>query len=271
MPELAEVEFYRKQWNAGLRQRILSVELRPDKRIFRGTDANLLKKTLAGATLLQSRAHGKQMLFCFTRGGWLGLHLGMTGKLRVETASFPALKHDHLILRQKNQSLVFSDPRLFGRVLFRRGTNEPDWWADLPFSLTSRNFTLSVLAGFVRRHGRAPIKAVLLLQSGFPGIGNWMADEILWQTGLHPRIAAGKIENASLQTLFQKIRFVSAQAMRIVGKDFSDPPKSWLFRYRWKKKGACPRCAAMLEHATIGGRTTCWCPKCQIESPMETD
>ena len=263
MPELAEVEFYRKQWNIGLKQKILSVDLHADKRIFRGIDTHLLEGTLTGATLVESRAHGKQMLFCFTKKAWLGLHLGMTGKLRMEKSSFVRLKHDHLVLRQKQQALVFSDPRQFGRVLFQRGVTEPEWWTKLPASLTSRDFTLPAMKNFLVRHGKAPIKAVLLLQTGFPGIGNWMADEILWQSKIHPRAAAGKIPGAKLKVLFQKTRFVSRQSMKIVGEDFSDPPKSWLFRYRWKKKGICPGCAAVLDHATIGGRTTCWCPRCQ--------
>jgi formamidopyrimidine-DNA glycosylase len=263
MPELAEVEFFRKQWNGGLRQKILSVHLHSAKRIFRGTDTELIERTLCGATLLESRAHGKQMLFRFTKNGWLGLHLGMTGKLRVEKSQFTPLSHDHLVLRQKKQTLVFSDPRQFGRVLFHLGASEPVWWSKLPASLSSRAFTFPLFQTFLKRHRKAPIKAVLLLQSGFPGIGNWMADEILWQSRIHPRAAAGEISEKNLKTLFQKTRFVSRQALKIVGKNFSDPPKSWLFRYRWKKKGKCPRCGKILQHATIGGRTTCWCPNCQ--------
>ena len=263
MPELAEVEFYRKQWNCGLKQKILSVHLHSSKRIFRGTDTNAIEQTLIGATLLESRAHGKQMLFHFTKNAWLVLHLGMTGKLRVEKSSFEPLPHDHLVLRQKRQSLVFSDPRQFGRVLFYRGKNGPKWWSNLPAAMSSREFTFSLFNAFLQRHRKAPIKAVLLLQTGFPGIGNWMADEILWQSKIHPRSAAGKLSEENLKMLFQKTRFVSQQALKIVGKDFSDPPKSWLFQYRWKKKGKCPRCGAILQHATIGGRTTCWCPTCQ--------
>jgi formamidopyrimidine-DNA glycosylase len=266
MPELAEVEFYRKQWNAGLKQKILSVELHAEKRIFRGTDAKLLEQTIVGATFLGSRAHGKQMLFCFSKNGWLGLHLGMTGELRIEKTDFTPLKHDHLVLRQKNQLLIFSDPRQFGRVLFHHGKSEPTWWSKLPASLTSPQFTFSVLKFFLQRHGKAPIKAVLLLQKGFPGIGNWMADEILWQSKIHPRVAAGKLNDEQLKSIFQKTCFVSHQSLKIVGEDFYDLPKSWLFRYRWKKKGTCPRCGEILKHATIGGRTTCWCPKCQVES-----
>lgn len=263
MPELAEVEFYRKQWNYGLKQKILSVPLNSAKRIFRGTDTMGLERTLKGATLLESFSHGKQMLFRFSKNGWLGIHLGMTGKLRAEKSPFTPLKHDHLVLHQKKQSLVFGDPRMFGRILFHRGSSAPDWWSKLPASLVSREFTFPLFKTFLKRHGRAPIKAVLLLQSGFPGIGNWMADEILWQSKIHPRLQAGKISEKDLKMLFQKTRFVSQQALKIIGSDFSDPPKSWLFQYRWKKKGKCPRCGDILQHATIGGRTTCWCPACQ--------
>ncbi len=84
MPELAEVEFFRTQWNCGLKQKVLSVELHETKRIFRGTNTKLLCEKIKGATLLGSKTHGKQMLFHFSGGAWLGIHLGMTGKLRAE-------------------------------------------------------------------------------------------------------------------------------------------------------------------------------------------
>ncbi|MEO5803605.1 MAG: DNA-formamidopyrimidine glycosylase family protein [Verrucomicrobiota bacterium] len=263
MPELAEVEYYRKQWNGGLKQKILSVQMHSGKRIFRGLALASFEQTIVGALFLESWAHGKQMLFHFSKNAWLGLHLGMTGKLRVEKSPFTPGKHDHLVLHQKKQALVFSDPRQFGRVLFHHGASEPAWWSNLPAPLISARFTLSSLKTFLKRHGKAPIKAVLLMQAGFPGVGNWMADEILWQSKIHPRLATGKIPEKNLKALFQKTRFVSAQALKIVGEDFSDPPKSWLFQYRWKKKGKCPRCGEILQHATIGGRTTCWCPACQ--------
>src|SRR5437588_837163 len=110
MPELAEVEYYRKQWNCGLNQKVISLALHADKRVFRGSDVPLLKKTLTGATLKSSETHGKQMLFRFSKNGWLGLHLGMSGELRVEPADFKPGKHDHLVMRQARQSLVFRDP-----------------------------------------------------------------------------------------------------------------------------------------------------------------
>lgn len=95
MPELAEVEYYRKQWDAGLGSRIKAVQLHAQKRIFRGSDPEEIRRCLTSAQLLRSTARGKQMLFAFSGGNWLGLHLGMSGTLRTEAASFRPAKHDH--------------------------------------------------------------------------------------------------------------------------------------------------------------------------------
>src|SRR5437764_2837890 len=128
MPELAEVEYYRRQWDPGLGHKIVSVQLHPRKRIFRGSNPPILSRALTGSRLLRSEAWGKQMLFEFSGGNWIGIHLGMTGKLRVEPAGSCPEKHDHLVLHQKKRALVFRDPRLFGRVRFHRGKSAPLWW-----------------------------------------------------------------------------------------------------------------------------------------------
>ena len=263
MPELAEVEYYRRQWNPGLGAKVLAVELHVDKRIFRGTDTRSLIQQLSGAKLIESEARGKQMAFRFSRGSWLAIHLGMTGKLRVEPFGFTSGKHDHLVLRQRKQALVFSDPRQFGRVLFFQGKGEPPWWSALPPALNSRAFAENNLRNALQRHRRLPIKATLLLQKHFPGVGNWMADEIVWQAKLHPRQASGEINEAQLTTLWKCVRFVCSGALKHVGKDFSDPPLGWLFHERWSRSGKCPRDGTKLKRETIGGRTTAWCPKCQ--------
>lgn len=265
MPELAEVEFYRKQWNPGLGEKIRAVSLHSGKRIFRGSDTRALEKSLSGATLQTSEAHGKQMLFRFSKHLWLGVHLGMTGTLRVEKSGFQPGKHDHLVLHQRSRALVFNDPRQFGRLRFHRGADAPEWWAKLPPSLTSDSFTAIAMKEFLQRHRQLPLKAALLHQAGFPGIGNWMADEILWRTGLHPRTRAGEISDEKSRELWRVVRFVCREACKIIGHDFSDPPRGWFFHERWTAKGRCPRDGAVLARATIGGRTTAWCPKCQPE------
>jgi formamidopyrimidine-DNA glycosylase len=263
MPELAEVEYHRRRWDCGVRQRILRVELHSGKRIFRGVDLSVLRASLTGAMLRGSEAHGKQMLFRFSRQGWLGLHLGMTGNLRAEPTPFTPGKHDHLVLHQRKRALVFNDARLFGRVLFHRGRAMPAWWTGLPPALTSPRFTRQALAAFLQRHAKAPIKAVLLDQAGFPGVGNWMADEILWRAKIHPRTPAGRLSNDQVRALWRQTRVVCSGALRIVSPDHANPPASWLFPHRWEKGGRCPRDGVTLARASMGGRTTAWCPRCQ--------
>jgi len=263
MPELAEVEYYRKRWDVGLGATIRAVELHRQARVLRAVDPVALQKALRGSSLIASEARGKQMLFRFSGGLWLGLHLGMTGKLRVEPSNFSPARHDHLVLYQRGRALVFSDMRQFGRVFFHISARAPEWWANLPPALNSNHFTVAVMTDFLQRHRRLPIKAALLLQDGFPGIGNWMADEILWRTKLHPRVPAGTLRPLALRQLWRTIRFICAAAMEKIGKDFSDPPCGWFFHERWSREGRCPREKASLARETVGGRTTAWCPKCQ--------
>jgi formamidopyrimidine-DNA glycosylase len=263
MPELAEVEWHRKQWNPGLGARVQAVLLHAKKRVFRGTNTLDLARHITGQKLVNSVARGKRMLFQFTNNNWVGIHLGMTGSLRIEPAHYAPAKHDHLVLRQSARSLVFRDARQFGRVQFHHGPNPPMWWrGDVP-EIVERGFTESFFDAFLARHGKAPIKAVLLMQDGFSGVGNWMADEILWRAHVLPARRVAKLTSANRRALFRETKFVARHSLRTLGHDYLDPPKSWLIHERWSKEGVCPKHKIPLRRATIGGRTTAWCPKCQ--------
>jgi len=263
MPELAEVEWYRKQWDSGSGDKIVDLSLHETKYVFRGTDTQALRENLIGSKLLRSARHGKQMHFQFSGDDWLGIHLGMTGSTHAEAANFRPNKHDHLVLYQRKRALVFTDPRQLGRVRFHHGETEPDWWkSDVP-EIDSRAFDQKFIDQFLDQHRKAPIKAVLLLQSGFPGIGNWMADEILWRAKVLPLKRAGKLTPREQIAIFRAAKFVVRRSLQTLGKDFSDPPKNWLIHQKWKHDGVCPRHRTQLSHAIIGGRTTAWCSKCQ--------
>jgi formamidopyrimidine-DNA glycosylase len=263
MPELAEVEFYRRQWDPGLSQKIVRIQLHGQKRIFRGSNPRALAREVTGSRFLRSSAWGKQMLLEFSGGNWVGIHLGMTGKLFAESPGFRPEKHDHLVLHQARRSLVFRDARLFGRVRFHHGTSAPEWWRAGGPEIASAAFDRRFLDEFLKRHGRAPIKAVLLLQRGFAGIGNWMADEILWRAKIAPITTAGVLTAPQRARLFRETQFVASESLRIVGPDFADLPRDWLIHQKWKRDGVCPRHRTPLRKAMIGGRTTAWCPRCQ--------
>jgi len=263
MPELAEVEYFRRQWDSGFGSRVIAVASHPKMRVFRGTDVAALQKALTGARLLGSEGHGKQMLFRFSGGASLGIHLGMSGRLRAEATGMSPGKHDHLMLLQEQRSLVYCDPRMFGRLRLAVGNGVPEWWRNLPPTVISPAFTRTLLAEQLMRRRRSPVKAALLDQDLFPGVGNWMADEIMWQIKMHPATRAGDLNVLQQHDLWRVSRRICRTALKTIGVDWSEPPKNWLIHRHWQKRGRCPRDGTLLDHGTIAGRTTVWCPVCQ--------
>jgi formamidopyrimidine-DNA glycosylase len=263
MPELAEVEWFRKQWNPGIGHEIVDLKLHERNRVFRETDIRALRENLLGQKLRRSDRRGKRMLFKFTDNNWVGIHLGMTGKTHVQGANYTPTKRDHLVLFQKDRALVFSDYRQFGRVRFHHGRHEPDWWKSEAPEINSPAFDRKFTDSFLDRHRKAPIKAALLMQRGFPGIGNWMADEILWRAKVLPSKRIRKLAARDRNQLFRATKFVVRRSLETLGKDFSDPPRNWLIHQKWKRGGVCPIHRTKLRNATVAGRTTAWCPKCQ--------
>jgi formamidopyrimidine-DNA glycosylase len=288
MPELAEVEFFRRRWWEGGALKIATrARVQPQSRVFRGLGAELaggaaaLAGMLKDARLVESGTHGKQMWFEWTLPGknktvltrrlWLGVHLGMTGALRVEPADYRPRKHDALVIGVGDCALVFNDPRQFGRVRawIGAGNEKPPWLCHLPAEVLSPEFTVQRLRTCLARHARAPLKAVLLDQKYFPGIGNWMADEILWRAALHPALPTAKAANPKIaRRLYRTLRQVARDALRVIaGTGGTLPPDlnvhipdSWLFNHRWGNGGLCPRMGKPLRRTEIGGRTTCWSP-----------
>ncbi len=269
MPELAEVDFFRRRWHeAALGGRVTAILTHDKKKLLRELDLPKFRHALLGATLESSEARAKQMLFRFSGGAWLGIHLGMSGELTVAPPDHAPGKHDHLVLVMEKHALVFTDPRMFGSVDFHIGAEPPAWWSKIAPDILSKEFTLEAVSTFLTRRARAPIKAVLLMQERFPGVGNWMADEILWRAAIHPKRLAGSLAPAEVRTLWSECRKVCQLALdRIAGRGGPLPPnlnvnipRSWLFWHRWEDGGTCPRTHTPLVREEVGGRTTCWSP-----------
>ena len=109
--------------------------------------------------------------------------------------------------------------------------------------------------------GNAPLKARLLDQGVIAGVGNLLADQTLWQARLSPRRPAGELSEEELDRLRRELRAATRDAIHEGGVHTGR-----LISHR-RRGDACPRCATPLERATIGGRTTFWCPACQPERP----
>ncbi|NEQ68776.1 MAG: Fpg/Nei family DNA glycosylase [Symploca sp. SIO2D2] len=258
MPELAEVAFYASKWSLGIAERIRKVDASKKPRCLRDLDHQELKNALVGGSLQTIETHGKQMLMGFCRGSWMGIHLGMTGSLRVAEFGESRLKHDHFVIETEKRLLVFSDPRQFGRVRLSIGEGRPDWWKSLGIEVLSEEFDYGLFRSFCERRKNAVLKTFLLNQELFPGVGNWMADEILWKARLRPNRRVISLDTSEQKALFKALKFVCRGAMEYIAPDWSDPPKSWLFKHRWKDGGICPQTGKLLRREQIGGRTTCW-------------
>ncbi|MDA0346083.1 MAG: Fpg/Nei family DNA glycosylase [Verrucomicrobia bacterium] len=263
MPELAEVDYFRKQWSPGIGQKIVRVTLHPWTRLYRDMSPVDLAKSLPGSCLIQSQTHGKQMLFRSDRDAWLGVHLGMTGELSFTEDSAYDDHYAHLVIETENGILLFNDPRQFGRVRFDVSPEAPKWWAALPPEVLSKAFNFSYFVSHLNRRKGTQLKPFLLMQDIFPGVGNWMADEILWRASLAPGRRVKSLSPDESRLIFNEVRWVCKHALTIVGDNWGDFPDSWLFNHRWKDGGMCPKTKQSLKRETIGGRTTCWSPAWQ--------
>lgn len=259
MPELPEVEIYKRYLDAtALRQRIARVEVQ-NVYVLKGVSARALARRLDGRFLETSRRHGKH-LFVRTDGEfWLRLHFGMTGSLQYFKRSAAVPRHARVVFGfTNNHRLAFNDQRQFGEIGLVRNVDEflkrhalgPD---ALKIDLPKFRYILG--------NHRGAVKSVLLNQQIIAGIGNLYADEILFRARIHPATDVSRLGDKALTKLFRASDHVLRKA--IAAKAGANQlPNSWLLSHR-EKGSKCPRCGRVLRSLTIGGRTAWFCPHCQ--------
>jgi formamidopyrimidine-DNA glycosylase len=261
MPELPEVERARALIEArALGRRIVEVD-DADSYVCRPHQPGEIAAALAGRELTAANRRGKSM-WVETDGGegpTLGLHLGMAGQVVVDDAVAgdyqPGLAEgrrpnpvwNRFTLRfEDGGTLVLRDKRRLGRAV-----------------LDPRLDGLGPDAGEISRdafrervgRGEAPLKARIMDQSVLAGIGNLLADEALWRARLSPVRPAASLDDDELDRLRRELRAAIRSAIELGGVHTGD-----LIEHR-VRGGHCPRCGAELERATVGGRTTFWCPE----------
>ena len=256
MPELPEVELYRRLATRAV-GRVISEVHSPDSWFLKGgIDAAALQGALVGRTFTAARRIGKLLLLDVDEGPTVGIRFGMTGNLAVdETTGVDQLRntprrHDSAwdrwaVTFEDGGSLVVRDPRRLGGVLL-----DPDVSRLGPDAAT---LTTGQLAGALKG-STAPLKARLLDQSRVSGVGNLIADEVLWRAGLSPERPAGSLTDAEVRRLRGQITRTIA---RLLGRGGSHLTS--IMEHR-RPGGRCPRDGAALVRATVGGRTTWWCP-----------
>jgi formamidopyrimidine-DNA glycosylase len=245
MPELPEAERARRQIERVLGRRITGVDDR-DTYVCRPHAPGEIAAALVGRRLTSAHRRGK-FLWAHTDGGPdLGLHLGMAGRIVVDDEAVPSIRWDRFSLDFAGGGrMALRDRRRLGRAVL-----DPDHTHVGPDAAEVTR------AEFRRRIGRgtAPVKARLLDQKAISGVGNLLADEILWQAAISPRRPCGELSEGDLDALRRATRAAIRSANRRGGAHTGR-----LIPER-EPGGRCPRCGGALVSARIGGRTTYWCP-----------
>ena len=264
MPELPEVESARRRAERALRgRRIERVATVDDRIVYAGVSPRRFGRALRGRRVLAVRRKGKHLWMELDARPWPLFHFGMTGSFALyrNAADRPRFWKVELLMEDGTR-LAMPDARRFGRLRLQAEPESESPISDLGFDpLFGLPSSAELHAMLARR--QAPLKAVLLDQSLFAGVGNWIADEVLYQAGLRPDRRACALRPEETARLRARLLAIVKRAVA-VDADSDRFPKGWLFHHRWGRNAAARTAKGeKIVHATIGGRTTAWVPSRQ--------
>jgi formamidopyrimidine-DNA glycosylase len=260
VPELPDVEGFRRVLESCAKGRVIRRVDVLDTGVLHGVGAKGLREALEGRRFTEPHRHGKWLLARTGDGPTLMLHFGMTGLLLCCAPGDPPDAHDRVLftlaggrrqLRYRDQRklqglwLADDDPGV-ARLLERQG---PD-----ALAVDREEFDAALAAR------RGSVKSALTDQSVLAGLGNLLADEILWRAGLRPDTPARALTRADRRRLHAHMRRTQRAA---VPAGCVPPRDSWLTGHRDDPHPVCPRCGGHLRRTRTAGRATVWCPRCQ--------
>lgn len=262
MPELPEVETVARSIAPLVGRRIVSAEFRCP-RVLRGGDPDEMAERVSGRRIAGVKRYGKFLVVSLDRGGYLTIHLGMTGKLLL--GGEPG-KHTHAILTLDRGVLLYDDSRQFGRLVYTdEFPRRIEKLGPEPLEVSFEDFS----NGLARRNTR--IKALLLNQDFLRGIGNIYADEALFRAGIHPMAIARRVRGERARRLYHAIVEVLSEAIAAGGSSISDYVDAegrkgfFQFSHRvYQHTGEpCVNCGSPIRRVLVAQRSSHFCPKCQ--------
>jgi formamidopyrimidine-DNA glycosylase len=265
MPELPDVELFKRHLDATCLGRVIRRVAVNDARILSGVSESDLARRLVGARLADSKRHGKHLLVALQPPGCLALHFGMNGSLRhfEEGESDPPYDRVRFDFTDGHH-LAYVNPRLLGQVSLAANAETLIAEERLGPDALDPRFDIAVFERALAGRKR-DVKSLLMDQEVIAGIGNIYSDEILFQARLHPRTRSDRLTPVTKKRLFGSIKEVlqtaieaGAGAERLVER----LPDSYLIPHR-QKNARCPRCGGEIAADKFSGRTAYYCPRCQ--------
>ncbi|MEM6368309.1 MAG: DNA-formamidopyrimidine glycosylase family protein [Myxococcota bacterium] len=279
MPELAEVEVGRKVAAAAVEgERLAKVWTDADTIVFQGSAPSTVARRLKGRRVLAVGRKGKLLWFEMDAGPWPSFHFGMTGAFLVPPAqraltpvelyhgpkdeAWPPRFAKIRLITESGRELVMTNARRLGRIRLHDELFADPVHAKLGFDPLLELPDTKRFAGLLLRR-RGVLKGVLLDQSFAAGVGNWLADEILYQSKLSPHRRPDSLSDREIKALRGAMKRVVEKA---VASDANSRrlPRTWLFHHRWGKgQGRETGRGEAIRFETIAGRTTAWAPSRQ--------
>ncbi|MDX1646755.1 MAG: DNA-formamidopyrimidine glycosylase family protein [Longimicrobiales bacterium] len=268
MPELPHVEGLKEYLDAtSLHQTVRHVYLSAEHTLS-DVSARTLRRHLNGRALVGSRRHGKELFVSVEDEDWLRLHFGMTGDLKYfenGDAEGPDPEHTRLRLDfEGGGHLAFINPRRLGSIGW---VESPEAYVDeegLGPDALDDAFDAECLRAALKDK-RGTLKGALMDQGLVAGIGNVYADEILFQSRLHPRAEPRSLAADAVRAVHAQMRRVLEAAIDAGSEDVPD----WFLLPHRHPEGTCANCGAPLEKMRVSGRATWYCPDDQRKEEDE--
>jgi len=277
MPELPEVEHARRLVHKHCVNKICTNVILPssetgveDDKCFKDVGEAAFVKAVLNKRLVDTHRKGKQGWLEFEGDSFVLFHFGMTGafsvkgeqplkyvEFKVDEINWPPRFYKFVLEFEKGETcLAYTDPRRFGRVSVR---NECPRKSSPVNKLGFDPYTDEVSEtefGKIFKRRNAAIKSVLLDQSVACGVGNWMADEMLYRAKIHPEVRASELNEEAMRSLRKAMFDVTKVAVENEA-DSGRFPSDWLFHHRWgKNQNAKMPNGEKISFCEVGGRTT---------------
>jgi formamidopyrimidine-DNA glycosylase len=272
MPELPEVETVRRTLAPAIGGRIAAVwDSGMGLHMQRKPPRAALKK-LVGVRITGVRRIGKYLLVDTDGPSSILVHLGMTGRFRIQAKGEPRAKHTHAVFDLGARELRFSDPRRFGQVDVVTRGREREHAALAVLGPDPLTDGIDEVAFHARAKGKkAMLKAFVLDQSVLAGVGNIYASEALWIAKLRPTTRAHRLTLDRAKKLAAAILEVLHHALDHGGTTLNDfvaadgaVGENADYLHVYDREGQpCPRCKTPIKRTVLQGRATYFCPTCQ--------
>ena len=277
MPELPEVERGRRlARDVTVGRRIVRVWCADDPIVFDSVGPRRWRRALEGKRIDAARRWGKQLWLELSAPPHPLFHFGMAGGFRSpavvplqlvsgpreDATVWPPRFVKVRIRLDDGGELAMTDGRRLGRILLRSAPEREPPVARLGFDPLLAMPAPKRFSELLRARSRN-VKSLLLDQSFAAGVGNWIADEVLYQARIDPRRRATSLTDAEARRVRTRLAAIVKRAVD-ANADDSLYPRTWLFHRRWgRKDGVRTARGEPIEHVTIGGRTTAWVPAAQ--------